>query len=219
VRALHTATGPLEFSGGEPWLMAIVTPGPGAVERAAAGVRAGARVIGIRDQAAGADLIPRLRDELSVPLAVLTGGAESAEVALAAGAAIVDASAGIESPELPEICARLGAALVVPVGTPLAATDGLPATALMYGVGAGGVDVAGERPLVLHAESGELPCELAAVARGIELEASVLAVYDVAAAADFLAVHGVLHGRREIDPDLRLAPELRRQPAAVPPTP
>lgn len=212
MRALRTAAGTLRFSDGEPWLMATVGPGPETVERALEAVGAGARILGIR---AGCrrELIGRLC-EIGVPLIVRTGSPRSAEAALAAGAAIVDASAGIESPELPELCARHAAGLVVPVGTPAAATGALPAVALMHG-GDAAASAAGDRPLLVHAESAELPAELAAVAQGIERGASVLGVCDVRSAADFLAVRAVLSGRREIDPAVRLAPELRREPASA----
>jgi dihydropteroate synthase len=55
---------------------------------------------------------------------------------------------------------------------------------------------------------------LAALAWGAEAGGHVFRVHDVAAAADFLAVRDVLAGRRELDPDTRLADALRwEQPA------
>ena len=57
---------------------------------------------------------------------------------------------------------------------------------------------------------------LAAVAHGVDAGAHVLRVHDVAAVADFLAVRAALTGAVDVDADLRLAPELRREPAAAP---
>ena len=51
---------------------------------------------------------------------------------------------------------------------------------------------------------------LAAIGFGIDAGASILRVHDVAAAADYLAVRAALRGEREVPPDLRLDPELRR---------
>ncbi len=50
---------------------------------------------------------------------------------------------------------------------------------------------------------------LAAVGFGVNAGAHVLRVHDVAEVADFLAVRAVLTGERELDPELRLADELR----------
>jgi dihydropteroate synthase len=50
---------------------------------------------------------------------------------------------------------------------------------------------------------------LAAVAFGVDAGAHVLRVHDVAEVADFLAVRAALAGEREVDPELRLADELR----------
>ncbi len=55
---------------------------------------------------------------------------------------------------------------------------------------------------------------LAALAHGVDGGAHILRVHDVAEAADFLAVRTVLEGRLELDPDLRLPEELRREPQA-----
>jgi dihydropteroate synthase len=54
---------------------------------------------------------------------------------------------------------------------------------------------------------------LAAVAHGVDAGAHVLRVHDVAAVADFLAVRAALEGTSDVDPDTRLALELRREPA------
>jgi dihydropteroate synthase len=50
---------------------------------------------------------------------------------------------------------------------------------------------------------------LAAVAFGVDAGAHVLRVHDVAEVADFLAVRAALAGEGEVDPELRLADELR----------
>ena len=57
---------------------------------------------------------------------------------------------------------------------------------------------------------GRLGGTLAAIAFGVEAGASILRVHDVAAAADYLAVRAALRGEREVSPDLRLDPALRR---------
>jgi dihydropteroate synthase len=48
---------------------------------------------------------------------------------------------------------------------------------------------------------------LAAVAAGVDAGASIVRVHDVAAAADFLAVRGVLRGERELAPEEGLTPD------------
>jgi dihydropteroate synthase len=50
---------------------------------------------------------------------------------------------------------------------------------------------------------------LAAVGYGVEAGAHLLRVHDVAEVADFLAVREVLGGERALDPEVRLADELR----------
>ncbi|MGO9907567.1 MAG: dihydropteroate synthase [Solirubrobacteraceae bacterium] len=58
---------------------------------------------------------------------------------------------------------------------------------------------------------------LAAIEQGVDAGAHVLRVHDVAEVADFLAVRAVLAGEAELDSELRLAVELRREPdQAVP---
>ena len=52
---------------------------------------------------------------------------------------------------------------------------------------------------------------LAALAWGIETGGHVFRLHDIAAAADFIAVHDVLAGRRELGADVRLAVDLRRE--------
>jgi dihydropteroate synthase len=54
---------------------------------------------------------------------------------------------------------------------------------------------------------------LAAIGFGVDSGAHVLRVHDVAAAAEYLAVRAALRGEREVDPQLRLADELRWEQA------
>jgi dihydropteroate synthase len=51
---------------------------------------------------------------------------------------------------------------------------------------------------------------LAAIGAGLDAGGSIVRVHDVAAVADFLAVRAALRGEREVPPDLRLDPGLRR---------
>jgi dihydropteroate synthase len=51
---------------------------------------------------------------------------------------------------------------------------------------------------------------LAAIAAGLDGGGSILRVHDVAAVADFVAVRAALRGDRDVEPDLRLDPGLRR---------
>ena len=65
--------------------------------------------------------------------------------------------------------------------------------------------------------TGRRPAErdagtLAALAFGVDAGADLLRVHDVAAAADFLAVRAALRGDAPVDPGLRLADGLRREP-------
>ncbi len=89
-----------------------------------------------------------------------------------------------------------------------------------------------ERPLLLAvsrkdfvgALTGRRPAErlagtLAALGHGVDAGAHILRVHDVAPAADFLAVRAALTRERSVDPELRLAEELRHEPAAVAPLP
>jgi dihydropteroate synthase len=55
---------------------------------------------------------------------------------------------------------------------------------------------------------------LAAVGAGVDAGAAIVRVHDVAATIDFLTVRAALAGERPVDPELRLADELRRQRAA-----
>ncbi|HTX10927.1 MAG TPA: dihydropteroate synthase [Solirubrobacteraceae bacterium] len=82
-----------------------------------------------------------------------------------------------------------------------------------------------ERPLLLavsrkdfvgaitqRAPRARLAGTLAAVDHGVDAGVHVLRVHDVADVADFLAVRAVLAGETEVDSELRLPVELRRQP-------
>jgi len=53
---------------------------------------------------------------------------------------------------------------------------------------------------------------LAAIGHGVGAGAHILRVHDVADVADFLAVRAALAGEAPVDPALRLAVELRREP-------
>ena len=55
---------------------------------------------------------------------------------------------------------------------------------------------------------------LAAVGYGLDAGVQMVRVHDVAATADFVAVRAALRGDREVEPSLRLAEELRREPGA-----
>ena len=52
---------------------------------------------------------------------------------------------------------------------------------------------------------------LAAIGHGVQAGAHLLRVHDVAAAADFLTVRAALRRELEVDPELQLADELRRE--------
>jgi dihydropteroate synthase len=51
---------------------------------------------------------------------------------------------------------------------------------------------------------------LAAIGAGLDAGASILRVHDIRAAADYVAVRAALRGEREVSPELRLDPSLRR---------
>ena len=53
---------------------------------------------------------------------------------------------------------------------------------------------------------------LAAIGHGVDMGVHVLRVHDVADVADYLAVRAALTGETEVDPDLQLATDLRREP-------
>ena len=64
-----------------------------------------------------------------------------------------------------------------------------------------------------RAPSQRLAGTLAAVGAVVDGGESILRVHDVAAARDYLAVRAALRGDAELPPELRLAEELRREPA------
>src|SRR3954469_2331400 len=55
---------------------------------------------------------------------------------------------------------------------------------------------------------------LAAIGAGVDAGAAIVRVHDVAATVDFLTVRAALAGETDVDPQLRLPDELRRQRAA-----
>jgi dihydropteroate synthase len=55
---------------------------------------------------------------------------------------------------------------------------------------------------------------LAAIGAGVDAGAAIVRVHEVAATVDFLTVRAALAGEREVDPQLRLPDELRRQRVA-----
>ena len=55
---------------------------------------------------------------------------------------------------------------------------------------------------------------LAAIGAGLDGGASIIRVHEVAAARDYIAVRAALNGERRLDPETRLAPELRRERGA-----
>jgi hypothetical protein len=59
----------------------------------------------------------------------------------------------------------------------------------------------------------ELARRLAALARALDQGEEDFSIKDPDAAADFIAVRRALRGEVAVDPDLRLAEELRREPA------
>lgn len=65
--------------------------------------------------------------------------------------------------------------------------------------------------LTLRAPRERLAGTLAALGYGADAGAHVLRVHDVAAAADYLAVRAALSGEAEVDSELRLAVNLRRE--------
>jgi dihydropteroate synthase len=212
-------------------------------------------------------LVERLTARLGVMVSVDTYKPAVAQAAAAAGAEMVNDVSGLRDPELAEVCARTGSALVLThtVGAPkqkvldqrygdvpadvarflgerieLARGRGVAAEQLVLDPGpdfgktpAQTVDALVALPALHHlgrplllavsrkdfvgALTGRPPRQrlagtLAALAHGVDAGAHLLRVHDVAAAADFLAVRAALRGEREVPPDLRLAPHLRREP-------
>ncbi|MDX6720019.1 MAG: dihydropteroate synthase [Solirubrobacteraceae bacterium] len=127
--------------GGRPWLMGIVNASPDSfsdpgaypdldarVRRARELIAQGADLIDVGGESAitlrppvsvdeeierVAPLVARLVDELGAIVSVDTYKPAVAEAAIAAGAAIVNDVSGLRDPELADVCARTGAALVL----------------------------------------------------------------------------------------------------------
>jgi dihydropteroate synthase len=205
--------------------------------------------------------------ELGALVSVDTYKPAVARAAVAAGAAMVNDVSGLHDPELAEVCAGTGAALVLmhtraapkqklfdpsldgrvmddveaflSERIDLALERGMAFEQLLLDPGpdfgktpAQTVEALRDlerlhafgRPLLLAVSRkdfvgaltgrpprGRLAGTLAAVGRGVEAGAHMLRVHDVAAAADFIAVHSALTAEVEVDPSLRLAEDLRRQ--------
>jgi dihydropteroate synthase len=293
-RSLLTAAGTLQL-GGRPWLMGIVNATPDSFSDAGLGQTLEERIELARSLlAAGADVIDvggesgvtnrppvepaaeiervvpvieRLTGELGARVSVDTYKPAVARAAIAAGASIVNDVSGLRDPELADVCAETGAALILMHtraapkqklfdpsldGRVMADVEaflreridvalerGVEFDQLMLDPGpdfaktpAQTVEMlrhfedlhALQRPLLLAvsrkdfigAITGRPPRArlggtLAAVAHGVQAGAHVLRIHDVAAVADFLAVRDVLDGGREVDADVRLSDELRRE--------
>lgn len=139
-RSLRVSGGTLEL-GGRPWLMGVVNATPDSfsdargqqtlderVELARSLLDGGADIIdvggesGVTNRPAVAPeeeiervlpLISRLQEELDVRISVDTYKPEVARAAIAAGASIVNDVSGLRDPELADVCAESGAALVL----------------------------------------------------------------------------------------------------------
>ena len=139
-RVLATCDGELEL-GGRPWLMGIVNATPDSfsdaglnetldarVTLARSLLRAGAQVIdvggesGVTNRPAVApeeeigrvaELIERITGELGPRVSIDTYKPAVARAAIAAGASIVNDVSGLRDPELADVCAQTGAALVL----------------------------------------------------------------------------------------------------------
>lgn len=291
-RSLLTAAGTLKL-GGRPWLMGIVNATPDSFSDAGLGQTLEERIELARSLlAAGADVIDvggesgvtnrppvepaveiervvpvieRLTGELGARVSVDTYKPAVARAAIAAGASIVNDVSGLRDPELADVCAETGAALILMHtraapkqkvfdpsldGRVMADIEAFLRERIDLALGRGvefdqlmldpGPDFAKtpaqtvemlrhlevlhslERPLLLAvsrkdfigAITGRPPRDrlggtLAAIAHGVQAGAHVLRIHDVAAVADFLAVHDVLDGGRELDADVRLSNELR----------
>jgi dihydropteroate synthase len=139
-RTLSTSAGTLEL-GGEPWLMGVVNATPDSfsdaglastledrVARAAGLLAAGARIIDIGGESGVTNrpvvdpeeeiarvlpLIERVSGDLGAIVSVDTYKPPVARAAIAAGASIVNDISGLRDPELADVCAETGAALVL----------------------------------------------------------------------------------------------------------
>ncbi len=291
-RTLRTSAGTLEL-GGRPWLMGIVNATPdsfsdaglaqtleGRLELARSLLAAGAEMIDVGGESGVTNrppveamveiervvpLIERLAGALGARVSVDTYKPAVARAAIAAGASIVNDVSGLRDPELADVCAQSGAALVVMhtraapkqkwfdrrldgrvmedvvsflheridvalgrgvqfeqllldpgpdfAKTPAQTVEMLRALGELHALGRP-VLLAVSRKDFVGAITGRSPRErlagtLAAVAHGVAAGAHVLRVHDVAAVADFLAVRAALEGESEVEPELRLADELR----------
>jgi dihydropteroate synthase len=293
-RALRTTRETLEL-GGRPWLMGIVNATPDSfsdgggersleerIDRARELIGAGAEIIDIGGESGVTNrppvdaeeearrvepVIEHVAHELGAIVSVDTYKPSVATAAIGAGAAIVNDVSGLRDPELADVCAETGAALVLmhTRAAPkqklldpsldghvaedverflherieLAVERGMDIEQLMLDPGpdfgktpSQTVESLRElerlhtlgRPLLLAVSRKDfvgaitqqppgtrLAGTLAAVGFGVDAGAHVLRVHDVAAVADFLAVRSALAGEAEVDPELRLADELRWQ--------
>jgi dihydropteroate synthase len=139
-RTLRTSAGELSL-GGRPWLMGIVNATPDSfsdagahqtlderVELARALLQAGAAIIDVGGESGVTNrpavpaaeeiervvpVIERVAGELGARISVDTYKPEVARAAIAAGASIVNDVSGLRDPELADVCAETGAALVL----------------------------------------------------------------------------------------------------------
>jgi hypothetical protein len=197
--------------------MGSVSSARDAVARASKLVAGGARIVAVRE-ATGADATAReLRRAVNVPIAIVSGRAALVRRAIAAGATLVRVDAVGDVAPIVNVCAETGAGLIAPADARPELLSGLAPEQCMLSVSPGPEPFAprgapAERPLLVLAEAPVLAASLASVAWGTDAQASVLAVADIGAAADFLAVYETLRGGRDIAPGLRLPDELRREP-------
>ena len=139
-RSLRTSAGELRL-GGRPWLMGIVNATPDSfsddgadrtledrVELARTHLAAGAQIIDIGGESGVTNrppvdpdeeiarvvpLIKRVTGELGARVSVDTYKPAVARAAIAAGASIVNDTSGLRDPELADVCAQAGAALIL----------------------------------------------------------------------------------------------------------
>ena len=295
-RALRTTRETLEL-GGRPWLMGIVNATPDSfsdrggqrtleerVDLARELIAAGAEIIDIGGESGVTNrppvdaeeearrvvpVIEHVAHELGAIVSVDTYKPSVASAAIGAGAAIVNDVSGLRDPELADVCAQTGAALVLmhTRAAPkqklldpsldgrvaedverflherieLAVEHGVDIEQLMLDPGPDFGKTPAQtveslralerlqalgRPLLLAVSRKDfvgaitqqpprarLAGTLAAVGFGVDAGAHVLRVHYVAAVAEFLAVRSALNGEAEVDPELRLADELRWEQA------
>ncbi len=139
-RSLRTSAGELRL-GGRPWLMGIVNATPDSfsddgadrtledrVELARTHLAAGAQIIDVGGESGVTNrppvdpdeeiarvvpLIKRVTGELGARVSVDTYKPAVARAAIAAGASIVNDTSGLRDPELADVCAQAGAALIL----------------------------------------------------------------------------------------------------------